>query len=83
MLTIHLNEQTKVNRNDLFRVKEKSIIPNEYDDNIWASITVEMDLDVTQIERNVYTFFEMLSDAGGLIGIITAFFAFISSCWNF
>ena len=80
---MQLDEVTKIEINDLFRVKPKSVIPYEIDNNIWASVTVEMDLDVRQIEINVYTIFDMLSDAGGLIGLITTLFAFISSCWNF
>ena len=80
---MELDEVTKIEHNDLFRVNQKGTIPYERIDNTLASITIEMDLDVTQIERKVYTYFEMLSDAGGLIGIITTVFAFISSFWNY
>ena len=42
-----------------------------------------MDLDLMQYERTVYTMFDMLSDIGGLTGIIAIVFGFINSTWNY
>ena len=41
-------------------------MPYEYKDNVWVSVTVEVDLDLTFVERKVYTLFASLSDIGGL-----------------
>ena len=42
-----------------------------------------MNLDVLWYERQVYTFFDMLSDVGGLMGIISTTFNFVISLWTF
>ena len=42
-----------------------------------------MNLDVMRYERQVYTFFDMLSDVGGLMGIIATTFHFVISLWTF
>ena len=42
-----------------------------------------MDLDVMHYERHVYTIFDMLSDLGGLIGILTSVFAVFNAWWNY
>ena len=47
------------------------------------SITLEMDLNVNNYERNVLTYFDMLSDIGGLTGILGTIFALISAQWNY
>ena len=82
-VAIHLDKLTKNERDDLFTINQKANIPYESFDNVWLSITLEMDLDVSHIERDVYTFFDMLSDVGGLTGILTTLFSFLASIWNF
>ena len=42
-----------------------------------------MSLTVNQVERNVYTMFDMLSDIGGLSGILVSTFAILASIWNY
>ena len=78
-----LDKLTMINIYDLFSVKE--IIPRSYEEpnNIWQAITFEMDLNVLQIERKVYTLFDMLSDVGGLTGILAIICQTICSLWNF
>ena len=39
-----------------------------------TAVTIEMDLDIQQIERNQYTAFDMLSDVGGISGILFLIF---------
>ena len=48
------------------------MIPRSYEEptKIWQAVTFEMDLSILQIERKVYTVFDMLSDVGGLTGIL-------------
>ena len=52
-------------------------------DNVWVSVTIEMDLDVMHYERQVYTLFDMLSDFGGLTGILSSVFTLFTSAWNY
>ena len=46
------------------------------------SITIEMDTGLMTYERTVYTLFDLLSDIGGLSGILISLFFLIVSTWN-
>ena len=58
------------------------MLPYERDDNVWISITVEMDRDLTTYERTVYNILDLLADVGGLMGILFVFCTFITAVWN-
>ena len=55
-----LDEVTLTNLDDLFTVRKYDVIPFEMPDKFWVSVTFEMDLNVTHIERKLYTVFDML-----------------------
>ena len=57
-------------------------LPYEKKDRVWLSITIEMDLNVVELERTTYTYFDLLSDVGGLSSICITFFAMILRFWN-
>ena len=57
-------------------------IPHEFDDNIWNGITVECELNLIVIERSRYTFLDLLSDVGGLSGMVASIFAVFMTIWN-
>ena len=78
-----LGDVTMNTRDDLFEVQSQARLPYEWRDSIWFSITVEMNFDVLTYEREVYTSLEMLSDIGGLQGMLTAVFGFMIMAWNF
>ena len=59
---------------DLFRVVEKPRKPQEKDEDVQIMITIERDFNVLSLERVAYTTFDMLSDVGGLSGILIIFF---------
>ena len=61
-----LDEWTLDSRENLFDLELMPSLPYEFTDNVWINITIERDLSLTQHERNVYTFFDFLSDLGGL-----------------
>ena len=42
-----------------------------------------MDMNIMHYERKLYTLFDMLSDIGGLAGILSLFFGVISAAWNY
>lgn len=58
------------------------MLPYERDDNVWVSITVEMDRDLTTYERTVYNLLDLLADIGGLMGSLFVFCNFIAAVWN-
>ena len=45
-LAINLDELTMIPMSDLFRLEKQELLPYERPDNIWVSVTVEMDLDM-------------------------------------
>ncbi len=78
-----LGDLTMSTRDDLFEVNRMTSLPYEFVDNVWLSITVEMGFDITTYEREVYTSLELLSDIGGLSGMLMTVFGFLIMTWNF
>ena len=58
-------------------------IPYEKFDNTWTAISIEMELDLVVIERSRYTFLDLLSDVGGLSGMVASIFAVFMTFWNY
>ena len=46
-------------------------------------ITVELNLDRKFIIRKSYSFLDLLSEVGGIIGILMVFFSPVVSCFNY
>ena len=78
-----LDEVTLTNLTDLFTVRKVDVLPFEMPDKFWVSVSFEMDLNIMQYERKLYTVFDMLSDVGGLLGILTSICALINAIWNY
>ena len=68
---------------DLFKVSRKEVLPYEKADNVWLSVTLEMDLNLMTYERTLYTMFDLLSDVGGLSGILVTIMTLIMTIWNY
>lgn len=67
----------------MFTLHKKDIIPYEKNDSTWVSVTIEMDPNLLMYERSVYTIFDLLSDLGGLNGILMTIFGLICATWNY
>lgn len=67
----------------MFKLTEQKPLPYEKADNTWLSITIEMDLNRIEFSRSRYTFFDLLSDVGGLSGMFASIFAIFMAIWNF
>lgn len=78
-----LNDWTLTPIQDLFSLHKKEAMPYEKVDSTWVSVTVEMDLSLVTYERTIFTLFDMLSDIGGLSGILMTFFGALAALWNF
>ena len=81
--TIMLDSVTLIPMTGLFRLTQQTILPYEMYDNTWVSVTIEMDLNMMHYERKVLTMFDMLSDIGGLTGILATIFGIINASWNY
>ena len=68
---------------DLFKMNKAELRSYERKDRTWTSVTLEMDLSLKTFERSVYTLFDLLSDIGGLSGILFSFFLLMNNAWNF
>ena len=77
-----LDDFTLYAHDDLFKLNKAEIMPYEKQDNNWMSITIEMDTGLMTYERTVYTLFDLLSDIGGLSGILFSIFLIIVGSWN-
>ena len=51
---------------NIFSVQEIKKRPYEFFDNIHVSVTYEFNLDLTYIDRKVYSVLDLLGDVGGL-----------------
>ena len=80
---INLDKLTMYGNRDLFGLKQISNRSYEGLKSNWVSVTIEMSLNLNQVERNVFTMFDMLSDIGGLSGILMSVFAITASIWNY
>ena len=78
-----LNDITEIDVSGLFSLNTKDILPYEKNDNTWISVTVEVDPNLMMYERSVYTVFDMMSDIGGLNGILMTICALICTTWNY
>ena len=78
-----LDDMTKQEYEDLFKLTRKEVLPYEKLDNVWISVTIEMDLNLMTYERTLYTMFDLLSDVGGLSGILVTIFSVLITCWNY
>lgn len=57
---------TREDHLDVFSIKETKKRPYEFRDNIHIQLTFELSLDMTVIDRQVYSLLDWLGDIGGL-----------------
>ena len=79
---VMLGEITEIEMDNLFRLEKKQPMPYEFNDGVWISVTIEMSLDLFKYDRQMYTIFDMLSDIGGLSGIMITFTSIFLKVWN-
>lgn len=68
----------------LFKFEKLSTQPYEKENQfVQMDITIEMNLDLTVIERKGYTFLDLLSDIGGVQSILLSSFSILVGIWNY
>ena len=67
----------------MFSVSKKDVMPYEVANNIHINVTFEMSFSLVKYFRTVYTYFDLLSDVGGLTGMFFSIFAIIVSFWTY
>ena len=81
--TINLDEITELNDASLFSLDSLPLRPYEKDFYTQADIYIEVNFDQRVVERDVYTFLDLLSDIGGLQGILISGISLALAFWNF
>lgn len=85
-LPLNLDELTELNDPRVFKIRQTKITPYVVDvisDNLLEGIVVQMDSNLTVIERSGYVLLDFLSDVGGLLEILIRGLTVILSVWNF
>ena len=80
---IELDEYTELEFENMFSVSKKDVMPYENPNNIHINVTFEMSFSLVKYFRTVYTYFDLLSDVGGLTGMFFSIFAIIVSFWTY
>ena len=55
----------------------------EKDYNVQMDLVIEREMDARMMKRSAYNFFDMMSDIGGMQGLLYSGFAFFISIWNY
>ena len=67
----------------MFELKAQPKRSYEKDSVVQMDITIELDLDRQFIIRKCYSFLDLLSEVGGMIGILMAILTSVVSCFNY
>ena len=80
---INLDELTELEDTSVFTLDQLPLKPYEHDLYTQVDITVEMNLDQKVIARAGYTFLDLLSDIGGMQGVLMSGMAYLLTIWNY
>lgn len=67
----------------VFSLIKQPVISYEKDKNAQVDITIEMDLNRKVISRNGYTLLDLISDIGGIQGMLISGVAIVVGIWNY
>ena len=56
-------------------------MPYEIDNNVWLTLQIEIDMNLMSRLRVTYSTFDLLSDIGGLSGMLFSIFAVFMRLW--
>ena len=78
---IDLDSLTELQDNNLYRLIRRESKPL-FTPGYLQGVTLQMNFDLTQVQRTGYTVLDLLSDIGGLQGILSSGITVILSIWN-
>ena len=82
-LLFNLDSLTEFETNKPFILNEKPSRPSNIDLNMISQIDIEMDLDLIEISRTNFTFFDALSDIGGIQSVLSSLFSILLVVLNY
>ena len=74
---------TKEEHGGIFKVQQEYSRPYEFNDNVHISISFELNLDLTHIDRQAYHVLDLLGDVGGLGEALMYIFTFMLAFINY
>ena len=80
--SLNLDDLTELENAKIFKIDQKSTFSYEKDYQAQMDLTIEYNLNQTIIARDGYTYFDILSDVGGMQSILMSFIAIFISVWN-
>ena len=80
---IALDEITELEDASVFKLEMLPLRSYEKDYDVQLDITIEMNLDQSVISREGYTSLDLISDIGGMQGLLFSLFGFLIAAWNY
>lgn len=81
-LTVKLDDITLLHDSSIFELRKSYMTAFHAEKDLIQGVWVQMDLDLTIVERQGYTALDALADVGGLQGILFSGFSILLSLWN-
>ena len=82
-MDVDLDALTEIEDNSIFQIEPLPIRSYEKDYCVQMDITIEMNMDKQTMTRSVYNAFDVLSDVGGIQGIIMSGIGLFIGIWNY
>ena len=82
-LVFNFEDITLLNDDRLFRIEKGNSRPIETEERTVMKMTFEHNFDRNVVERDNYTFLDVLSDAGGLSSVISSVFVSLLAIVNY
>ena len=82
-LDIDLDDLTQIHDTSAFTMEALPLRSQEKDYSVQMDISIEMNLDQITIARSVYTTLDVLSDIGGIQGILMSGMGMLLGIWNY
>lgn len=80
---VNLDSLTEIEDERVFRFNLEPFKSYEKDYDVQVDITIEMDLNLTVVARDIYTGLDWISDIGGIQGMLISFVAVFMMYWNY
>ena len=82
-LPVNLDEITELQDSSVFQVEQTRLVPFVNEADLIQGFQIEMNQDLTIIERTGYTILDIFSDVGGLQGILVSAITMLLNLWNY
>ena len=82
-MALNLDDLTRISTDDIFEIEKIQTRTYEKGYDVQMDITVEMNLSLQQVERSGYNILDLLSDVGGIQGLLVSFIGIILGVMNY